>query len=442
MTEYLVKSGLILIILLAVHHLWLEKEKMHRFNRFFLLGSLLFGLSAPLITLQLPSPTLGAIELPALNFGLGQLTIEAIDSTGSTPNRQPFDYRVFSIGYGIVTFVLFIRFALNLIKILVKAATNKKQEIDPGTIVLLKERVVPHSFLHYIFFNENDYLNKRVEKEVLAHELAHVTQKHSIDMLFIEILRVVFWFNPIFLFYKRAIQLNHEFLADEAVVGSINDISLYQHLLLEKASLPSVGLASNLNYSITKLRFKMMNKQTSKSRRMIKGFSLVPVLAALLILFAGQIPAHGILPKTAELNSIQNSSNQMSKDEYYKGGDMRFVSTSGKSVTKKYENLSPAEKDSFPPPVQPTEELMSLWKDDKNFVVFIGYEKLSQPLSAFRAKDFVSYYATKSETDGRTYIFLVKPDWLVRIKQLGGSFTTDGNRVFLAPPPPVVTPKS
>jgi beta-lactamase regulating signal transducer with metallopeptidase domain len=73
--------------------------------------------------------------------------------------------------------------------------------------------------LNTIFINQDDYHNRKIE-ELYTHELIHVTKKHSIDILIIETLKVLFWFNPIFIFYKRAIQLNHEFLADEKVVKS------------------------------------------------------------------------------------------------------------------------------------------------------------------------------------------------------------------------------
>jgi beta-lactamase regulating signal transducer with metallopeptidase domain len=73
-------------------------------------------------------------------------------------------------------------------------------------------------------------------------------------------LKSTVWFNLIFIFYKRAIQLNHEFLADEKVVKSHNDVPFYQNLLISKANANSTYYSSNLNYSVTKKRLIMMTK--------------------------------------------------------------------------------------------------------------------------------------------------------------------------------------
>jgi len=128
-------------------------------------------------------------------------------------------------------------------------------------LILVEEKILPHTFLNYIFINKNDYENRKIEGELFTHELTHVRQKHTLDVLFIEILKTIFWFNPLLIFYKKAIQLNHEFLADEKVVTSYKNVPFYQSLLLEKASWNSnFYLASNLNFLVTKKRLIMMTK--------------------------------------------------------------------------------------------------------------------------------------------------------------------------------------
>ena len=152
----------------------------------------------------------------------------------------------------------------NILKIISKINSNTKIDYKNAKLVLLKEKVLPHTFLNYIFINEIDYNNRKIEEELFSHELTHVTQKHTFDILFIEILKTIFWFNPIFIFYKKAIQLNHEFLADEKVVKLYNNIPFYQNLFLSKANENQpFYLASNLNYLLTKKRLIMMTKTTS-----------------------------------------------------------------------------------------------------------------------------------------------------------------------------------
>jgi len=138
--------------------------------------------------------------------------------------------------------------------------------------------------LSSIYINQNDFENRQIEQELFTHEIAHVKQKHTLDVIFIEILKTLFWFNPIFIFYKKAIQLNHEFLADETVLSAHSNVNFYQELLLNKISVSQpIYLTSNLNFLSTKKRLIMMTKITSKSRALImKSLAVLGVLTIFL----------------------------------------------------------------------------------------------------------------------------------------------------------------
>ncbi|MBB1192611.1 regulatory sensor-transducer, BlaR1/MecR1 family protein [Flavobacterium sp. SOK18b] len=188
--------------------------------------------------------------------------------------------------YGLVTVVLGFRFMRNVVQISKKMKSNTPIAYYNAQLVLVPEKTLPHTFLNTIFINETEYNNRQVEAELYTHELTHVTQKHTLDILAIEVLKTIFWFNPIFIFYKKAIQLNHEFLADEKVVHSYNNVPFYQSLLLSKANAnPTFYLASNLNYLITKKRLLMMTKTTSQKISLVKKMTIIPVLSILLIAF-------------------------------------------------------------------------------------------------------------------------------------------------------------
>ena len=275
MSDFLIKSTITLLVLLAVYYLFLEKEKMHVFNRFYLLFSLVFSTVIPFITIEV----IQEIAKPTVNPGNIQIL------QGSAMVLKETNY--LAIGswslYAVVTFILAIRFIRNIIKISSKMKLNTPIDYKNAKLILLPEKTLPHTFLNTIFINETEYNNREIEAELYTHELTHVTQKHTLDILFIEILKTVFWFNPIFIFYKKAIQLNHEFLADEKVVTSYNNVPFYQSLLLSKANEnQTFYLASNLNYLITKKRLIMMTKTTSKKISILKKLAIAPVLAVLL----------------------------------------------------------------------------------------------------------------------------------------------------------------
>lgn len=277
MIAILIKSTLCLFLLLGVYKLFLEKEKMSRFNRFYLLGSIVFSFVIPFLKFDIELGNQNAIIPNALQVVQGE-TITITNETSIWPT-------LFWIFYGIITSLFLFRFGKNLFEIISKIRTNPKEKYQNAILVLIEEKILPHTFLNYIFINKSDFENRNIEDELYTHELTHVRQRHTLDVLFIEFLKTLFWFNPILIFFKKAIQLNHEFLADEKVVTSYNNVPFYQSLLLEKASWNSnFYLASNLNFLVTKKRLIMMTKTTSQSRALLKKLAVVPVLAGLIFI--------------------------------------------------------------------------------------------------------------------------------------------------------------
>lgn len=351
MTDFLIKSTIPLFVLLAVYHLLLEKEKMHEFNRFYLLFSLVFSLAIPFITIEV----IEEIKKPIMQNSAIQI------NQGSVVLAEETNYLPIILWgiYGIITFLLSIRFIRNIIKIISRIKLNTRTDYKKAKLVLLKEKVLPHTFLNFIFINEIDFNNQKIEAELFSHELTHVTQKHSFDVLFIEILKTIFWFNPIFIFYKKAIQLNHEFLADEKVVNSYNNIPFYQNLLLSKANENQpFYLASNLNYLLTKKRLIMMTKTTSKKQTLMKKAIVLPILTVLVFLLCTKTVAQVTPEKESTTKKPKPTTG------YYDKTTFKIKDKKG-NITgeKKYEELTPVEKKTVPTPTARTkEELESIIK--------------------------------------------------------------------------------
>lgn len=290
MTIYLIKVILCSGLFLQAYHLLLEKEKMHRFNRFYLLGSLVLAFVIPAFTLDFSFDILKPVSviLPGSNSyrNLGTMT----SSEGSWAN---FDLSKFLWpAYALIATVLFFRLVKNLISIFRRIPENDTIPYKDSKIVLISEQMTPHSFLDYIFIHRETYQQGQIEEEILLHELTHVSQKHSLDVLFIELLQTLFWFNPFFIFYKRAIRLNHEFLADEAVIRMYDNAYAYQHLLLGKVNqLNSAALSSQINFSLTKKRLIMMVKTTNPVKAMCMKLAVIPVIGLAVLAFSTKIAA-------------------------------------------------------------------------------------------------------------------------------------------------------
>lgn len=178
-------------------------------------------------------------------------------------------------------------FCKNLFQIIAATRKNELVNYKNAKLVLLHKQTVPHSFFQFIFLNKEVYKNRLIEPEVLCHELTHVQQKHSLDILLIEMLITFCWFNPVLYFYRKAIRLNHEFLADEAVIKRFNNTPAYQQLLLQTATVSTQPFpASSFTYSITKKRFLMMKKNTSFQVSIAKGLTVFFLFAIAVFVFS------------------------------------------------------------------------------------------------------------------------------------------------------------
>ncbi|WP_439131076.1 M56 family metallopeptidase [Polaribacter sp.] len=316
MITYLLKSATCLGLLLAFYHFVLEKEKMHNFNRFYLLGSLLFSFLVPLYIIYTDvTPVVLETVQTATNF----YPTNEIPTVISTD--KPIDYVHIIIGvYCLISALLLIRFGRNLFKMIVKIKRNEKVNYKKANLVLVNDTILPHTFWKYIFINKSEYENANIEKELFTHELTHVTQKHTIDVLLLELTQALFWINPFFILLKKAVQLNHEFLADETVITQHKNTFQYQHLLLNKAAWKNeYYLASNLNYLVTKKRLKMMTTQSSPTKILLKKLAIIPLLTGFVFLFAQRVEAQEIIEVVEEpVETIVEEKQNISKNDFEK----------------------------------------------------------------------------------------------------------------------------
>ena len=371
MTDFLIESTLSLIVLISVYFLILENEKMAVFNRFYLLFSIIFSFSLPFITIEV-------LATPS-NVILQETVFRPENSVVAVADEAINYYQIIGwIVYGIGASFFLFRFVKNINDITSRIKRNPIVEYNNSKLVLLDEKTLPHTFLNTIFINKSDYENRNIEDELYTHELTHVTQKHTLDILFIEIIKCVFWFNPILIFYKKAIQLNHEFLADEKVVNSYNNIPVYQSLLLSKANEKQpYYLASNLNYLVTKKRLIMMSKKTPNSIAILKKVALTPIIAGLIFFMCVESIAQ-------EKNSLNGISNKP-VESYFSG--VRFIYREGAKkelkINKLYEDLTDFEKNKFKfflkfakgNPLEkksPTKKELEDFKDSKKYAIWIN----------------------------------------------------------------------
>ncbi|PRX50624.1 M56 family metallopeptidase [Salegentibacter salegens] len=286
MEAYIIKSICCLLILYTFYIIFLENEKQHSFKRYFLILILIFSLTLPFITIS--------YEVQELSTASFSETVSQLDSPNSnseigTKNYFPdFLWIIYAIG---VAFFL-VRFLRNILKLKSSINNNEKEVNKFSTRVLIPFATIPYSYFKYIFLDKDRYLENKIPGEVIQHEEAHVRQAHTIDLFILEILQIIFWFNPVVYFLKRSIRLNHEFLADEAVLKQNADPVSYSNLIINSSrDLHQFSLTSPFKHSLIKKRIIMISNQFSRKLFFSKVGLLIPVLCLCIYFFNNDIVA-------------------------------------------------------------------------------------------------------------------------------------------------------
>jgi beta-lactamase regulating signal transducer with metallopeptidase domain len=293
MIAYIFKSSLSLIILFGLYWFLLRKEKLFIFNRYFLVLSVVFSLIIPFISIPVSfqaTQNLGKI-ITTFDYNIPEINTSQTnfseDINKSFDEIQPSGIDISGILVilyisGVILFL--IRFLKNIYFVFHRIKLSEKISVEGHRLILTKDQTSPYCFFNNIFIYKDDYLNLISDDHLLNHELVHVRQYHSVDIVFIELIKLFYWFNPLFLLYERAIRINHEYLADHNVIREDCDIKSYADKILSfivgKSNIP---LTSGSNHSFTKKRFLMMTKSGSGSN--IYGLRIAMTLCIVMVFF-------------------------------------------------------------------------------------------------------------------------------------------------------------
>lgn len=257
-------------VMSAYYLLFLRDKTFHHYNRFYLLSTVVLSLLLPLLKLEYFTIETDSRILLLLN--------QFQQNTAENPSKS-FDF--WSVGIAVLALIslfLILKIAIGLFRINRLRKEFPKETLEGITFYNTNLQDAPFSFFRNLFWKNSILINSDLGKQILKHEMVHIEQKHSIDKLFIQIVQSVFWFNPIFYFIKKEINLIHEYLADHKAVKQSDTRAFAQMLLASNFSgnvLPATSpfLSSNL-----KKRLKMLTQQKTK-------FSYARRILALPILF-------------------------------------------------------------------------------------------------------------------------------------------------------------
>jgi len=285
--EYMVKMSICLAVTYMFYYLLLRHSTHYIWNRFFLFACTVLSFIVPAININLfvEPEQLGHIyfitKVPVVYTGS---TIVAGTATGATIfTLQNITAAVFVSG----TILLLVRLCIQYLSLIRLQQKAKLVSNGDGDIKLyhLESSIAPFSFNNSIYCNNSMY-NQQEMEEVIRHELVHVRQKHTVDVLIAEFLCIINWYNPFAWFIKSAIKENLEFIADDKVLQHGINKQGYQYLILKvTGNTPPYAIANNFNFSSLKKRIAMMNKSKTSKLHLLKFAFIIPLACVVLLSF-------------------------------------------------------------------------------------------------------------------------------------------------------------
>jgi len=294
MINYILQVMLFQVLFLAIYDLLLSKETFFNTNRGYLLGTPILSLIIPLIQIQ----SFQKIVSQEFIIQLPEIVLSPEKVIQQTDWYQSIHYLEVLFWFGVAVLISFFLIKLFRLLRLIKTSTiEKKKEF---TLVHVKNQRTAFSFFNYIFLGKE--ISETQQEKVIAHELVHSQQKHSIDLLFFEVLKIVMWFNPMIYLYQKRITLLHEYISDAVVVKSGTKETYINNILSSLFQVENISFVNQFyKQSLIKKRIIMMTKTQSKKMNQLKYLLLIPVLASMLFYTACSNN------ETVELKDIQDN---------------------------------------------------------------------------------------------------------------------------------------
>ena len=336
---YILKSSVCLAIFYLFYRLLLARETFHRFNRFSLLGILLLSCLLPLVEVSVKQET----EVHQTMLTLEQLLMmaDAVNATEAGARAETATVTWIQVALlvylaGIVFFAF--RNVCSLVRLLMLLKSGKKEDIgsylpsrkERVTLIVHNRDIAPFSWMGYIVISRKDL--EENGREILIHELAHIHNRHSWDLLVADVCIFFQWFNPASWLLKQELQNIHEFEADETVIKEGVDAKQYQLLLIKKAvGTRLYSMANSFNHSKLKKRITMILKEKSSPWARLKYLYVLPVAAIAVTAFARPEVSNKVEEissvKVNDLAAIVETKMTESVGDTMKPADVKYVPT-------------------------------------------------------------------------------------------------------------------
>lgn len=308
--DYLLKANLLLAFFGVFYLIFLKRETFYQLNRWYFIGSIVVSITAPLITF---TKTVFVEPIIVENYVNAKQTAFSNNPVKEASVFEGVDLQntaVFLIV--LISIILIIKRIYAVIKLY--QSIKKMPSIDGSNIKFTDNNKTVYSFYRWIVVPEN-FFQWQNHQMIIDHENIHLKQKHTFDLIFIELVAAVFWFNPLLKIIQCAINTNLEFIVDQKMIEKTESIS-YQKNLLQFQTQNTIQFVNSYNASEIKNRILQINSKKSTQMKKLKFLLATPVLIAFFIMFqietVAQVKESNDLKthKSEKPNTFKNSSIQ------------------------------------------------------------------------------------------------------------------------------------
>jgi len=301
--SYLLKVGACIVAFYLAYMALLSKETFFKLSRFVLLLSVIFSIVLPVWTMTITKEIVATQEFQQ-NIEVSNLTEPMQFNPDSHSNNWTDILPIIGLGVYILGALLF--FTRNIFGILQIYRIMRRSRCEvtaDGKLFIVRKAIIPFSWFRNIIISEEDYAKNR--DIIIEHEKAHMRLKHGYDLLFINLIAIFQWFNPVIWLLRKELISIHEYQADSRVINKGIDAKKYQYLLISKGTTQciSIPVVNHLCSGNFKQRIKMMLKKQSNPHNAIKVLLLIPLLAGAVSVFAKT----ECVEVTPEANASENS---------------------------------------------------------------------------------------------------------------------------------------
>ncbi|HEX2629902.1 MAG TPA: M56 family metallopeptidase [Chitinophagaceae bacterium] len=300
--SYILQATVVSGILYTYYHFFLRNKRFHQYNRFYLLAATLLSLLLPFVTI--PVHFNSAEEVPAVYQVLSLVQVGG-KSTTTIADKNSFSWNfLLCCLYGLIAVFALIRFAIALYKIRRLTMRYPSEKIDDISFINTNEAGTPYSFFRLLFWDAALPLNTDRGQQVFRHELYHIRQRHSFDIVAMELLTVICWINPFFHLIKKEIKAIHEFLADKHAMEQ-SDKWDYAELLLQKAFQTQHSLVNPFFHNQIKRRIAMITTSSKTSYQYLRKLMVLPLACIVVSLISVSCQADKSDVKTKETTATE-----------------------------------------------------------------------------------------------------------------------------------------